>query len=32
MDPKHRIEELTQILTQANYQYYVLDDPKMQDF
>ena len=32
MDPKHRIEELTLILTQANYQYYVLDDPQMQDF
>ena len=32
MDPKKRIEELSQILTEANYRYYVLDDPKMQDF
>ena len=32
MDPKDRIEELTAILTEANYRYYVLDDPKMQDF
>ena len=32
MDPRKRIEELTQILTQANYRYYVLDDPQMQDF
>ena len=27
-----RIKELTQILNQANYQYYVLDDPQMHDF
>ena len=32
MDPKTRIEELTDILLDANYRYYVLDDPKMQDF
>lgn len=32
MDPKERIEELTAILTEANYRYYVLDDPTMPDF
>ena len=32
MSPKERIEELTNQLTQANYRYYVLDDPTMQDF
>lgn len=32
MNPKERIEELTAILTDANYRYYVLDDPKMPDF
>ncbi len=32
MNPKERIEELTGILTEANYRYYVLDDPQMQDF
>ena len=32
MSPKERIEELTAQLTQANYRYYVLDDPTMQDF
>ena len=32
MDAKERIQELTSILTEANYRYYVLDDPKMQDF
>ena len=32
MDPKQRIEELTCILTDANYRYYVLDDPQMPDF
>ena len=32
MDPKERVEELTSILTEANYRYYVLDDPKLQDF
>lgn len=32
MNPKDRIEELTRLLTQANYRYYVLDDPDMPDF
>ena len=32
MDPKERIQELTELLKEANYRYYVLDDPKMQDF
>ena len=32
MDHKQRIEELTAILAEANYRYYVLDDPKMHDF
>ena len=32
MEPRKRIEELTDILTEANYRYYVLDDPKMPDF
>ena len=32
MDPKERIRELTDILAEANYRYYVLDDPKIQDF
>ena len=32
MNPKERIEELTALLTQANYRYYVLDDPEMPDF
>lgn len=32
MNPKDRIEELTSLLTQANYRYYVLDDPTMPDF
>lgn len=32
MDTKKRIEELTSILTEANYRYYVLDDPTMLDF
>ena len=32
MDPKQRIEEITTILTEANYRYYVLDDPTMPDF
>ena len=32
MDPKERIEELTAILVDANYRYYVLDDPQMPDF
>lgn len=29
MEPKERIEELTALLKEANYHYYVLDDPKM---
>jgi len=32
MDIKKRIDELTAILSQANYQYYVLDDPAMPDY
>ena len=32
MDPKERMEELTRLLTEANYRYYVLDDPTMPDF
>ena len=32
MNSKQRIEELTNLLTQANYRYYVLDDPEMPDF
>lgn len=32
MEPKERIGELTRLLNQASYQYYVLDDPQMQDF
>ena len=32
MDPKERIEELTKLLTEANYRYYVLDDPTLPDF
>ena len=32
MNPKDRMEELTSLLTQANYRYYVLDDPTMPDF
>ena len=31
MNPKERIEELTAQLKDANYRYYVLDDPKMAD-
>ncbi len=31
MEAAKRIEELTAILTQANYRYYVLDDPTMPD-
>ncbi len=29
---KERIDELTQLLNQANYEYYVLDNPTMPDF
>lgn len=32
MEPKERIQELTALLIEANYRYYVLDDPKMPDF
>ena len=32
MDIQKRIEELTSILNDANYQYYVLDNPTMLDF
>lgn len=32
MQAKDRIEELTRILSDANYRYYVLDDPNMPDF
>lgn len=32
MQAKERIQALTQILNEANYNYYVLDNPTMQDF
>lgn len=32
MDIKKRMDELTGLLTEANYRYYVLDDPTMPDF
>ncbi|MBO4939024.1 MAG: NAD-dependent DNA ligase LigA [Oscillospiraceae bacterium] len=32
MEAKERIAELSQILTEANYRYYVLDNPTMPDF
>ena len=32
MNPKERIPQLTQILNDANYRYYVLDNPTMPDF
>lgn len=32
MEAKKRIEELTALLKDANYRYYVLDDPHMPDF
>ena len=32
MNAKERIAELTSLLTDANYRYYVLDDPQMPDF
>lgn len=32
MDIQKRMEELSVILTEANYRYYVLDDPTLQDF
>ena len=32
MDKRQRIQELTTLLNDANYRYYVLDDPQMPDF
>lgn len=32
MEPKQRIQVLSDLLTEANYRYYVLDDPQMPDF
>ena len=32
MNARERVAELTKLLTEANYRYYVLDDPTMQDF
>ena len=32
MNPKDRIQELTRLLNEANYRYYVLDDPQMTDY
>ncbi len=32
MEAKERIKELTALLTEANYRYYVLDHPQMPDF
>lgn len=32
MEPKERIEQLTALLTEAGYRYYVLDDPDMPDY
>ncbi len=32
MEVRERIDELTQLLNDANYRYYVLDDPHMPDF
>ena len=32
MEAKERIAQLTKLLTEANYRYYVLDDPQMPDF
>ena len=32
MEPEKRIAELTKILQEANYKYYVLDNPEMPDF
>ena len=32
MEPKERIQTLTEQLKEANYRYYVLDDPQMPDF
>ena len=32
MEPKEEVLHLTQVLNEANYRYYVLDDPSMPDF
>ncbi len=32
MEAQQRIKELTEVLTEANYRYYVLDNPTMPDF
>ena len=32
MNPKEKMQELSERLTEANYRYYVLDDPTMPDF
>ena len=32
MNARERVAELTKLLTEANYRYYVLDDPTMPDF
>ena len=32
MDKRERVQELTNLLNDANYRYYVLDDPSMLDF
>ena len=32
MEPKERMQELTKLLNDAGYRYYVLDDPDMPDF
>lgn len=32
MEPNERAAQLTELLTEANYRYYVLDDPTMPDF
>ena len=32
MNPKERVLQLTQILNDANYRYYVLDNPTMSDY
>jgi len=32
MEPNKRMQELIDLLTDANYRYYVLDDPQMPDF
>lgn len=32
MEPRQRVAELTRVLNEANYRYYVMDDPVLQDF